>query len=78
TRDGGTVLLLPLGPGDTATELARRTARELGTAVRQPVTVGASAPVTGLAARPDQVAAAYAEGRRCLDALHLLGRGGDG
>ncbi|MET8697105.1 GAF domain-containing protein [Streptomyces sp. SID2999] len=78
TRDGGTVLLLPLGPGDTATDLARRTARELGTAVRQPVTVGASAPVTGLAARPDQVAAAYAEGRRCLDALHLLGRGGDG
>ncbi|TGN75722.1 GAF domain-containing protein [Streptomyces bauhiniae] len=78
TRDGGTVLLLPLGPGDTATELARRTARELGTAVRQPVTVGASAPVTGLAARADQVAAAYAEGRRCLDALHLLGRGGDG
>ncbi|MFB7775492.1 helix-turn-helix domain-containing protein [Streptomyces bauhiniae] len=78
TRDGGTVLLLPLGPGDTATELARRTARELGTAVRQPVTVGASAPVTGLAARPDQVAAAYAEGRRCLDALHLLGRAGDG
>ncbi|MFI9392532.1 helix-turn-helix domain-containing protein [Streptomyces bauhiniae] len=78
TRDGGTVLLLPLDPGDTATELARRTARELGTAVRQPVTVGASAPVTGLAARPDQVGAAYAEGRRCLDALHLLGRGGDG
>ncbi|MFJ8731346.1 helix-turn-helix domain-containing protein [Streptomyces bauhiniae] len=78
TRDGGTVLLLPLDPGDTATELARRTARELGTAVRQPVTVGASAPVTGLAARPYQVAAAYAEGRRCLDALHLLGRGGDG
>ncbi|MFC9157019.1 helix-turn-helix domain-containing protein [Streptomyces bauhiniae] len=78
TRDGGTVLLLPIGPGDTATDLARRTARELGTAVRQPVTVGASAPVTGLAARPDQVAAAYAEGRRCLDALHLLGRGGDG
>ncbi|MET7676825.1 helix-turn-helix domain-containing protein [Streptomyces seoulensis] len=78
TRDGGTVLLLPLGPGDTATELARRTARELGTAVRQPVTVGASAPVTGLAARPDQVAAAYAEGRRCLDALQLLGRSGEG
>ncbi|MEU6383975.1 GAF domain-containing protein [Streptomyces bauhiniae] len=78
TRDGGTVLLLPLGPGDTATELARRTARDLGTAVRQPVTVGASAPVTGLAARPDQVAAAYAEGRRCLDALQLLGRSGEG
>ncbi|MFF8864118.1 helix-turn-helix domain-containing protein [Streptomyces sp. NPDC015139] len=77
-RDGGTVLLLPLGAGDTATELAHRTARHLGTAVHQPVTVGASAPVTGLAAHPETVAAAYAEGRRCLDALHLLGRAGDG
>ncbi|MEV6114015.1 GAF domain-containing protein [Streptomyces sp. NPDC052109] len=77
-RDGGTVLLLPLAPGDTTTELARRTARELGTAVHQPVTVGASAPVTGLTTHPETVAAAYAEGRRCLDALHLLGRGGDG
>ncbi|MFJ3640598.1 helix-turn-helix domain-containing protein [Streptomyces sp. NPDC090108] len=77
-RDGGTVLLLPLGPGDTATDVARRTARDLGTAVHQPVTVGASAPVTGLAGHPDAVTAAYAEGRRCLDAMHLLGRGGDG
>ncbi|MFG2602270.1 helix-turn-helix domain-containing protein [Streptomyces sp. NPDC048514] len=76
-RDGGTVLLLPLG-GGTATEAARRAARQLGTAVRQPVTVGASAPVTGLAAHPETVAEAYAEGRRCLDALHLLGRPGDG
>ncbi|MFI2204971.1 helix-turn-helix domain-containing protein [Streptomyces sp. NPDC020192] len=76
-RDGGTVLLLPLGT-DSATDVARRTARHLGTAVHQPVTVGASAPVTDLAARPETVAAAYAEGRRCLDALHLLGRAGDG
>ncbi|MFJ5972512.1 helix-turn-helix domain-containing protein [Streptomyces sp. NPDC093060] len=77
-RDGGTVLLLPLAAGDTATDVARRTARHLGTAVHQPVTVGASAPVTDLVAHPDTVAAAYAEGRRCLDALHLLGRDGDG
>ncbi|MER6078918.1 GAF domain-containing protein [Streptomyces sp. NPDC001833] len=77
-RDGGTVLLLPLDPGDTAADVARRTARHLGTAVHQPVTVGASAPVADLAARPDAVAAGYAEGRRCLDALNLLGRGGDG
>ncbi|MEU9441234.1 helix-turn-helix domain-containing protein [Streptomyces sp. NPDC048304] len=77
-RDGGTVLLLPLAGGDTATDLARRTARQLGTAVHQPVTVGASAPVTGLTTRPETVAAAYAEGRRCLDALRLLGRAGDG
>jgi sugar diacid utilization regulator len=77
-RDGGTVLLLPLESGDTATELARRTARHLGTAVHEAVTVGASAPVEHLAARPDAVAAGYEEGRRCLDALRLLGRSGDG
>ncbi|MFG3014966.1 helix-turn-helix domain-containing protein, partial [Streptomyces cinerochromogenes] len=77
-RDGGTVLLLPLAARDTATEVARRTARHLGTAVHQPVTVGASAPVTDLAVHPEAVAAAYAEGRRCLDALRLLGRAGDG
>ncbi|WP_189183994.1 helix-turn-helix domain-containing protein [Streptomyces albiflavescens] len=77
-RDGGTVLLLPLAPGDTATNLARRTAKHLGTAVHEGVTVGASAPVEQLAARPDAVASAYAEGRRCLDALRLLGRAGDG
>ncbi|MEV6805176.1 GAF domain-containing protein [Streptomyces sp. NPDC051132] len=77
-RDGGTVLLLPLDTGATATEVARRTARDLGTAVHQPVTVGASAPVTDLARHPETVAAAYAEGRRCLDALRLLGRAGDG
>lgn len=77
-RDGGTVLLLPLAARDTATEVARRTARHLGTAVHQPVTVGASAPVTDLAVHPEAVSAAYAEGRRCLDALRLLGRAGDG
>ncbi|MFC7897618.1 helix-turn-helix domain-containing protein [Streptomyces sp. NPDC057381] len=77
-RDGGTVLLLPLTTGDGATDLARRTARHLGTAVHEAVTVGASAPVEDLAAHPDAVAAAYAEARRCLDALRLLGRSGDG
>lgn len=77
-RDGGTVLLLPLTDKDTATELARRTAGHLGTAVHEAVTVGASAPVRDLAGRPDAVAAAYEEGRRCLDALRLLGRSGDG
>lgn len=77
-RDGGTVLLLPLDPGDTATDLARHTADHLGAAVRAAVTVGASAPVEKPAARPDAVVAAYEEGRRCLDALRLLGRGGDG
>lgn len=77
-RDGGTVLLLPLTGDDTATALARRTARHLGTAVHEAVTVGASAPVEDLAAHPDAVAARYEEGRRCLEALRLLGRPGDG
>ncbi|MET7729986.1 GAF domain-containing protein [Streptomyces sp. NPDC005402] len=77
-RDGGTVLLLPLTAGDTATGLARRTAGHLGTAVHEAVTVGASAPVRDLAVQLDAVAAAYEEGRRCLDALRLLGRSGDG
>ncbi|MET8223428.1 GAF domain-containing protein [Streptomyces sp. NPDC005301] len=77
-RDGGTVLLLPLDPGDTATDLARRTAAHLGTAVHDAVTVGASPPVENLAARPDVVAAAYAEAQRSLEALRLLGRAGDG
>ncbi|MFD5128567.1 helix-turn-helix domain-containing protein [Streptomyces olindensis] len=77
-RDGGTVLLLPLGPGDTATDLARTAARQLGTAVHASVTVGASAPAEDLSTRPDAVATAYAEARRCLDALGLLGRSGDG
>ncbi|MFJ8542160.1 helix-turn-helix domain-containing protein [Streptomyces sp. NPDC093586] len=77
-RDGGTVLLLPLAARDGATELARRTARDLGTAVHEAVTVGASAPVEDLAARPETVATAYTEARRCLDALRLLNRSGDG
>ncbi|MFJ7333051.1 helix-turn-helix domain-containing protein [Streptomyces sp. NPDC101116] len=77
-RDGGTVLLLPLGPGGSATDLARRVARHLGTAVHAVVTVGASAPAEDLAARPGAVATAYAEARRCLEALRVLGRRGDG
>ncbi|MFJ3885790.1 helix-turn-helix domain-containing protein [Streptomyces rubrogriseus] len=77
-RDGGTVLLLPLTDSDSATDLARRTARHLGRAVHEAVTVGASAPVRDLAARPEAVAAAYTEAGRCLDALRLLGRSGDG
>ncbi|MFF2503428.1 helix-turn-helix domain-containing protein [Streptomyces sp. NPDC058067] len=77
-RDGGTVLLLPLRASDRASDLARRTARHLSCAVHEPVTVGASAPLEGLATRTHTVAAAYAEGQRCLDALRLLGRAGEG
>ncbi|MFF8510211.1 helix-turn-helix domain-containing protein [Streptomyces sp. NPDC015492] len=77
-RDGGTVLLLPLGPGESAADLARQTAHGLGSTLREPVTVGASAPVRAPLDRPDQVAVAYAEARRCLDALRLLHRSGQG
>lgn len=81
-RDGGTVLLLPLSEGDTVPELARRTAAQLGAAVHSPVTVGGSAVggglAGGLAARPDGVATSYAEAQRCTEALHLLGRDGEG
>ncbi|MGX1882883.1 helix-turn-helix domain-containing protein [Streptomyces sp. NPDC055287] len=77
-RDGGTVLLLPLGSGDSAAALARQTAKHLGGALREPVTVGASGPVDAPAARPGEVAGAYEEARRCVDALRLLGRSGEG
>ncbi|MFH9726051.1 helix-turn-helix domain-containing protein [Streptomyces sp. NPDC017254] len=77
-RDGGTVLLLPLGPGESAADLARQTARNLGGTLREPVTVGASAPVRAPLDHPDQVAVAYEEARRCLDALRLLHRSGQG
>ncbi|MCZ7461755.1 helix-turn-helix domain-containing protein [Streptomyces sp. WMMC940] len=77
TRDGGTVLLLPMGPGDSASELARQTAKHLGGTLREPVTVGASAPVEA-PATPGSVHAAYAEARRCVEALRLLGRSGEG
>ncbi|NJQ03458.1 helix-turn-helix domain-containing protein [Streptomyces zingiberis] len=77
-RDGGTVLLLPATGEESAAETARQAARQLGAAVRGAVTVGASAPVPAPAARPGAVAAAYAEARRCLEALLLLGRAGQG
>lgn len=77
-RDGGTVLLLPLGPGESAADLARQTARHLGDTLREPVTVGASAPVRAPLDRPDEVGVAYEEARRCLDALRLLHRSGQG
>ncbi|WP_327321847.1 GAF domain-containing protein [Streptomyces sp. NBC_01210] len=77
-RDGGTVLLLPLGPDDSAADLARQTSRQLSGTVRESVTVGASAPVLAPAGDPSPIAGAYAQARRCLDALRLLGRSGQG
>ena len=85
-RDGGTVLLLPLSesspdgtaPPVTASRLAQDIAAQLGVAAGAPVTVGSSAPVRAPAAEPGAVAAAYPEARRCVDALRLLGRAGEG
>ncbi|MFI7343453.1 helix-turn-helix domain-containing protein [Streptomyces sp. NPDC050085] len=77
-RDGGTVLLLPLDSGATASDLAAHVAGRLGAAIHETVTVGASAPVGSLTTRADTAAVAYAEAQRCLDALRLLGRAGEG
>ncbi|MFJ8822657.1 helix-turn-helix domain-containing protein [Streptomyces sp. NPDC102467] len=77
-RDGGTVLLLPLRSGTAASAVARHTAERLSSAIHETVTVGASAPVADLAAQADTAAVAYAEAQRCLDALRLLGRAGEG
>ncbi|MFK4226339.1 helix-turn-helix domain-containing protein [Streptomyces sp. NPDC019890] len=77
-RDGGAVLLLPLGPDDSASDLARQTAKQLGGTLRELVTVGASSPVAAPAGDPSPIAGAYAQARRCLDALRLLGRAGQG
>ncbi|MGY1436487.1 helix-turn-helix domain-containing protein [Streptomyces reniochalinae] len=68
----------PAGDGEAVSRTARQVAAELGRAVGGPVTVGASAPVPAPADLPGAVAAAYPEARRCLDALSLLGRRGEG
>ncbi|MFJ8041062.1 helix-turn-helix domain-containing protein [Kitasatospora sp. NPDC096147] len=68
------VLLLPAegspGAGQAAARAAERLARLTGT----PVTVGAGRAATG----PAELAAAYGEGLRCVRALRVLGREGDG
>ncbi|WP_425837776.1 helix-turn-helix domain-containing protein [Streptomyces fractus] len=76
-RDGGAVLLLPART-TAASELASQVAGRLSEAIHESVTVGASAPVAGLAGRTESAATAYVEARRCLDALRLLGRSGQG
>ncbi|MFM9371979.1 helix-turn-helix domain-containing protein [Streptomyces sp. Da 82-17] len=77
-RNGGTVLLLPVEHPCTAAELAQEAAKSLGAAAREPVTVGASGPVHAPAAEPEAISVGYAEARRCVDALRLLGRTGEG
>ncbi|AEW98137.1 MULTISPECIES: helix-turn-helix domain-containing protein [Streptomycetaceae] len=72
---GGVVLLIAddggrLPPGDTA----RATAAQLGQLTGAPVTVAAAGPAAG----PRDLAAAHAEAVRCLRAMRVLGRTGDG
>ncbi|MEU8893886.1 GAF domain-containing protein [Streptomyces sp. NPDC048442] len=70
TREGLVVLIAPARPGELARDLAQQLSRTLGS----PVTVGAAGPATGPADFPH----AHSEARRCLNALHALGRTGDG
>ncbi|MDQ8702568.1 GAF domain-containing protein [Streptomyces sp. LHD-70] len=77
-RDGGTVLLLPVEQPRAEAELAQEAAKSLSGAAREPVTVGASGPVSAPAADPEAVSVGYAEARRCVEALRLLGRTGQG
>ncbi|MGW3954808.1 helix-turn-helix domain-containing protein [Streptomyces sp. NPDC004752] len=71
----GAVVLLTvvderLGPGQSA----RAAAVQLGHLAGAPVTVAAAGPVSGA----PRIADAHAEAVRCLRALHVLGRHGDG
>ncbi|RKN06314.1 helix-turn-helix domain-containing protein [Streptomyces radicis] len=68
---GAIVMLLP---ADDAGAAARAAAAQMSQLVGAPVTVGAAGP----AAEPAALAAAHAEAARCLRALRVLGRVGDG
>ncbi|MGW7412453.1 helix-turn-helix domain-containing protein [Streptomyces sp. NPDC054863] len=73
TRDGQVVLVAPASPAGVAV-LARELAHDLGRTLDSPVTVGAAGPAEG----PGELPAAHAEAVRCLNALHALGRSGEG
>ncbi|MFF5722409.1 helix-turn-helix domain-containing protein [[Kitasatospora] papulosa] len=72
----GTVVLLidRDGGGATPGDAARAAATQLGHLVQAPVTVAGTGPARG--AR--ELAAAYAEAARCLRAMRVLGRAGEG
>ncbi|MEU6281943.1 GAF domain-containing protein [Streptomyces sp. NPDC047028] len=77
-HDETTVILLPYDGPDAAgadpAGVARTTAGRLTYLVGAPVTVAASGPASG----PAALAAAHAEARRCLRAMGVLGRTGEG
>ncbi|MFE7564824.1 helix-turn-helix domain-containing protein [Kitasatospora sp. NPDC057500] len=62
------------GEGDAAQRAAGQAAERLARLTGFPVTVGAGRPAAG----PVALAAAYAEGLRCVRALRVLGRSGEG
>ncbi|MFE6055396.1 helix-turn-helix domain-containing protein [Kitasatospora sp. NPDC056446] len=66
------VLLVP--DADDPEETARQAAERLARLAGFPVTVGAGRPSAG----PSALAASYAEGLRCVRALRVLGRAGEG
>ncbi|MFD0276003.1 helix-turn-helix domain-containing protein [Kitasatospora sp. NPDC127111] len=69
------VLLVPDdGSAGAPQEAAERAAERLARLAGFPVTVGAGRPAAG----PVALAASYAEGLRCVRALRVLGRAGDG
>ncbi|MFG2590439.1 helix-turn-helix domain-containing protein [Streptomyces sp. NPDC048438] len=72
---GTVVLLIDCdADGTQAGAAARAAAAQLGHLVQEPVTVAGTGPARG--AR--ELAAAYAEAARCLRAMRVLGRGGEG
>ncbi|MER7581007.1 GAF domain-containing protein [Kitasatospora sp. NPDC097691] len=70
------VLLAPVeaGTGEDPEDTARQAAERLARLAGFPVTVGAGRPAAG----PAALAAAYTEGLRCVRALRVLGRAGEG
>ena len=70
----GTVVLLQPDDGSAPGMTARQAADQLSQLIGVPVTVAAAGPAAG----PAALARAHAEAARCLRALHILGRTGDG
>ncbi|MFF7336714.1 helix-turn-helix domain-containing protein [Streptomyces sp. NPDC008163] len=70
----GAVVLLTEDTGTAAGAAARAAAAQLGQLAQAPVTVAAAGPARG----PGELAAAYAEAARCLRAMRVLGRSGEG
>ncbi|MFB7913177.1 helix-turn-helix domain-containing protein [Streptomyces sp. NPDC056061] len=72
---GSVVLLTAVdGPDADPGEAARAAAAQLGQLVQAPVTVAAAGPARGVR----ELASAYGEAGRCLRAMRVLGRAGQG